>query len=70
MSGRLEQSSGGLLAENGHAPEEPALIGGEIRARVQRTPVVPHYDVAGAPDVPVDELRLLLVVEQELRSLT
>src|SRR5205807_9686245 len=57
-----------LLAEDGHAPQQAPLAGGKICARVQCATVVPHQDVAGAPDMLVDELRLLLVVEELLKD--
>jgi hypothetical protein len=41
--------------------------GGKIRARVQRAAVVPHQDVGRAPDMLVDELRLLLVIKELLQ---
>src|SRR3954452_21817363 len=57
-----------LFAENCHAPQQAPLTGGKIRACVQRAAIVPHQDVAGPPDMLVDELRLLLVIEQLLQD--
>src|SRR5204862_8299842 len=49
-----------LLSEAGHAPQQPPRVRAEIGARVQRAAVVPHQEVAGTPDVLVDELAPLL----------
>src|SRR5215217_1599299 len=57
-----------LFAKNCHASQQAPLAGGKIRARVQRAAIVPHQDVAGSPDMLVDELRLLLVVEELLQN--
>src|SRR5207237_2769330 len=57
-----------LLAQNSHAPQQPPLAGGEIRARMQRAAVVPHQDVAGPPRMLVDEAWVLLMIEQRLQD--
>src|SRR5260370_42383918 len=57
-----------LFAEDGHAPQHAPLAGGKIRARVQRAAVVPHQAVARAPDMLVDERRLLLVIKARLQD--
>src|SRR5438552_7031571 len=57
-----------LFPANGYAPQEPSLVRGKIRAGVQRAAIVPHQQVARAPDVLVDELALLLVIEQLLQE--
>src|SRR5215471_15272549 len=57
-----------LLPQNGHPPQQAALAGGEIGARMQGAAVVPHQDVARPPDMLVDELSLLLVLEELLQE--
>src|SRR6202035_2798092 len=57
-----------LFAEDGHAPQQAPLARGEIAARVQRATVVPHHDVADAPDMLVDEFLLLLVIKKLLQD--
>src|SRR6202022_4087416 len=57
-----------LFAEDGYAPQQPPLAGREVGARVERAAVVPHQNVARAPDMFVHELRLLLVIEEPLQD--
>src|SRR5437899_1661858 len=58
-----------LLSQNGHAPHEAPLVRTEIRAGVQRAAVVPDQKIAGSPDMLIDELGLLLVIEQQVEKL-
>src|SRR5215217_4628142 len=58
-----------LFAQNRHAPHEAPLVGAEVGAGVERAAVVPHQQLPGLPDVLVDELAPLLVIEQEAQEL-
>src|SRR4051812_14448405 len=53
-----------LLAEHGDAAQQAALGGIEIGAGVQRAAIVPDQEIARPPDMLIDELRLLLMVEE------
>ena len=55
---------GVVVALDCDAPQQAALVGREVGAPVHRAPVVPHHQVALAPDVLVDEIRLLRMVVQ------
>src|SRR2546425_11134278 len=58
-----------LFAEDGHATHQTPLVWAEIGSCMQRATVVPHQQVAGTPDVLVDEFASLLVVEQRSEQL-
>src|SRR5438876_825817 len=58
-----------LLSQNGHATHEAPLARTEIGAGVQRAAVVPDQKIAAPPDMLVDELGLLLVIEHQVEKL-
>src|ERR1700741_2830816 len=58
-----------LFSENGQTPHETPLVRAEIGAGMERAPVVPQQQVVRTPDMLVDELRLLLMLEQQVEKL-
>src|SRR5262245_8390678 len=58
-----------LLAEDGDAAQQAALGRREVGAGMQGAAIVPHQDVADAPDMFINELALLLVIEQRVQQL-
>jgi len=52
-----------LFAEDRHPAHQAPLVRAEIGACMQRAPIVPNQEVAGTPDVLVDEFATLLMVE-------
>src|SRR5262245_40982900 len=50
------------------AQHQAALVGWKIVARMRRATVVPQQEIADLPDMAVDELRLLGVIEQRFQQ--
>src|SRR4051812_16529539 len=61
-------SSDGPVALGHDAAQQPALGAGEIGARMQAAAIVPQHEIADAPFVAVDELRLLDMLEQRIEQ--
>ena len=59
-------SSRRLLTQDRNTTHQASLGRGEVGTCVQRAAIVPHQEIADAPDVFVDELLLFLVIEQEI----
>src|SRR4051812_33449654 len=53
-----------LFAKDGDTPQQAPLAGGKVRARVERTAVIPHHDVTRTPDMTVNEPGLFLMIKQ------
>jgi len=53
---------------NRGAQHQPALIGGKVAPRMARAAIVPEQKIAEAPDMLVNEFRLLGVIEQRASS--